>query len=262
MSFTVAIVGRPNVGKSTLFNRLVGARRALVDPDPRGDPRPDHRRGADRPSRVHPDRHRRPGRRAAGKPGGAAARPDRRRARRGRRRADADRRQERAHRARPALRPLAAPPGHAGRSWWPTSARAWPRRAWRARPGASGSGRRSRSRRRTAKGSRTSRRRCSPMRPRIPTPRRGGQPEARPLRLAIAGRPNVGKSSLINRLLADERLLTGPEPGLTRDAVTIRWQWQGRRDRAGRYRRAAPPGADRARRPRAAVQPIGARRAA
>ena len=51
--------------------------------------------------------------------------------------------------------------------------------------------------------------------------------ETRPLRLAIAGRPNVGKSSLINRLLADERLLTGPEPGLTRDAVAVAWQWQG-----------------------------------
>jgi len=52
---------------------------------------------------------------------------------------------------------------------------------------------------------------------------------ARPLRLVVAGRPNVGKSSLINRLLRDERLLTGPEPGLTRDAVTIAWQWDDRR---------------------------------
>ena len=70
----------------------------------------------------------------------------------------------------------------------------------------------------------------------------GGQPEARPLRLAIAGRPNVGKSSLINRLLEDERLLTGPEPGLTRDAVAIAWEWQGRAielvDTAGLRRRA------------------------
>ncbi len=48
------------------------------------------------------------------------------------------------------------------------------------------------------------------------------------LRLAIVGRPNVGKSSLINRLIREERLLTGPEPGLTRDAVAVRWQWQGR----------------------------------
>lgn len=51
----------------------------------------------------------------------------------------------------------------------------------------------------------------------------------RPLRLAIVGRPNVGKSTLVNRLLQSDRLLTGPEPGLTRDAVTIAWQWEGRR---------------------------------
>ncbi|HSA82141.1 MAG TPA: ribosome biogenesis GTPase Der [Geminicoccaceae bacterium] len=64
----------------------------------------------------------------------------------------------------------------------------------------------------------------------------------RPLRLVVAGRPNVGKSSLINRLLEDERLLTGPEPGLTRDAVSVVWQWRGRRielvDTAGLRRRA------------------------
>jgi GTP-binding protein len=42
---------------------------------------------------------------------------------------------------------------------------------------------------------------------------------ARPLRLAIIGRPNAGKSSLMNRLLGEERMLTGPEPGLTREAI-------------------------------------------
>jgi len=42
------------------------------------------------------------------------------------------------------------------------------------------------------------------------------------LKLAIVGRPNVGKSTLLNRLLGEERMLTGPEPGLTRDAVTVR----------------------------------------
>ena len=49
----------------------------------------------------------------------------------------------------------------------------------------------------------------------------------RPLRLAIVGRPNVGKSTLINRLLGNERLLTGPEAGVTRDAITVPWEWKG-----------------------------------
>ena len=44
----------------------------------------------------------------------------------------------------------------------------------------------------------------------------------RPLRLAVIGRPNAGKSSLINRLIDQDRLLTGPEPGLTRDSITLR----------------------------------------
>jgi GTPase len=50
----------------------------------------------------------------------------------------------------------------------------------------------------------------------------------RPLMLAIVGRPNVGKSTLINRLVGEERMLTGPEAGITRDAIRVEWQWKGR----------------------------------
>lgn len=49
-----------------------------------------------------------------------------------------------------------------------------------------------------------------------------------PLRLAIVGRPNAGKSTLINRILEEERLVTGPEAGITRDSIEIEWSWQGR----------------------------------
>ena len=64
----------------------------------------------------------------------------------------------------------------------------------------------------------------------------------RPLRLAIVGRPNVGKSSLLNRLIGEERSLTGPEAGITRDAVLAEWQHEGREillhDTAGMRRKA------------------------
>ena len=63
----------------------------------------------------------------------------------------------------------------------------------------------------------------------------------RPLRIAIAGRPNVGKSTLINRLLGEDRLLTGPEAGITRDSIGIEFDWHGRQikmfDTAGIRRR-------------------------
>lgn len=50
----------------------------------------------------------------------------------------------------------------------------------------------------------------------------------RPLKLAIIGRPNAGKSTLVNTLLGEERMITGPEPGLTRDAVASDFTWNGR----------------------------------
>jgi GTP-binding protein len=50
----------------------------------------------------------------------------------------------------------------------------------------------------------------------------------KPIQLAVVGRPNAGKSTLINKLIGSDRLLTGPEPGLTRDAIAISWEYKGR----------------------------------
>jgi len=64
----------------------------------------------------------------------------------------------------------------------------------------------------------------------------------RPLQMAIIGRPNTGKSTLINRLIGEERMLTGPEPGVTRDAIPVDWEYNGRKirlvDTAGVRKRA------------------------
>jgi GTP-binding protein len=64
----------------------------------------------------------------------------------------------------------------------------------------------------------------------------------RPLQLAVVGRPNVGKSTLVNRLIGEERLLVGAEAGITRDAIAIDWRHKGRDirlfDTAGLRRRA------------------------
>ena len=63
-----------------------------------------------------------------------------------------------------------------------------------------------------------------------PEPEDGNTTETeskRPIQIAFVGRPNVGKSTLVNALLDDERMLTGPEAGMTRDAITTEWQWQG-----------------------------------
>jgi len=63
-----------------------------------------------------------------------------------------------------------------------------------------------------------------------------------PIKLAIIGRPNVGKSTMVNRLLGEERMLTGPEPGITRDAIETPWSWGDREirliDTAGLRRKA------------------------
>jgi GTP-binding protein len=69
----------------------------------------------------------------------------------------------------------------------------------------------------------------------------GGRGE-KPIRIAVVGRPNAGKSTLVNALIGEERLLTGPEAGITRDAVSVDWDWEDRRirlvDTAGLRRKA------------------------
>ncbi len=54
-----------------------------------------------------------------------------------------------------------------------------------------------------------------------------------PLKLAIVGRPNAGKSTLVNRILGEDRMITGPEAGITRDSITLEWHWT---DKDGRSR--------------------------
>jgi GTP-binding protein len=72
-------------------------------------------------------------------------------------------------------------------------------------------------------------------------PDRHAAPDKAPIRIAIVGRPNTGKSTLINRLLGEERLLTGPEAGITRDAIAVELNWRGQQfrvhDTAGLRRR-------------------------
>ena len=51
--------------------------------------------------------------------------------------------------------------------------------------------------------------------------------QARPLQIAVVGRPNAGKSTLINKIIGEERLLTGPEAGITRDAISVQQDWGG-----------------------------------
>jgi GTP-binding protein len=66
--------------------------------------------------------------------------------------------------------------------------------------------------------------------------------DGHPLKLAIVGRPNAGKSTLVNQMLGEERMITGPEAGITRDSIRLDWEWQGHRvqlvDTAGLRKRA------------------------
>ncbi len=245
MSFSVAVVGRPNVGKSTLFNRLVGRRSAIVDDTP-GVTRDRHEGAA----RLGPLRFT-----VIDTGGLAEALPDsledRMQAQTERAVADADVTllmiDGRAgvipadrHFAR-ALRRLGGPvvvvvnkcEGNAGDEGFfeafelgfgdPV--------AISAEHGEGMSGLYEA---------------LSPLAPAgadRPRPPANSMDEAlNPLHLAIAGRPNVGKSTLLNRLIGEERAITGPEPGITRDPVAVEWSHGGRRvrlvDTAGLRRRA------------------------
>ena len=74
----------------------------------------------------------------------------------------------------------------------------------------------------------------------------GADRAAKPIRIAVVGRPNAGKSTLINRLIGEERLLVGPEAGITRNSITVPLTWHGQdfliHDTAGLRRRARVEG--------------------
>src|SRR4051812_25937779 len=69
-----------------------------------------------------------------------------------------------------------------------------------------------------------------------------GEGTTGPLKLAIVGRPNAGKSTLVNQMLGEDRMITGPEAGITRDSISIDWEWEGQAvrliDTAGLRRKA------------------------
>ena len=247
MSFTVAIVGRPNVGKSTLFNRLVGAGRALVDPTPgvtrdriSGQARLGHLRftavdtaGLDEgPPESLEGRLRQQTATALAEADVALMLIDAksgltaldRHFARWLRRADT-----------PVILVANKCEGMAAES---LASEAWGLGLGPPVPLSAQNG----------EGLADLAEALSAQIPTAAADAPGAQPGDRILRMAIVGRPNVGKSSLINRLIAEERLLTGPEPGLTRDAVAVAWEWRGRRielvDTAGLRRRARiEPGA-------------------
>jgi len=68
----------------------------------------------------------------------------------------------------------------------------------------------------------------------------------KPIQIAVVGRPNAGKSTLINHLIGEDRLLTGPEAGITRDSIAVDWQWRDHQfrvfDTAGLRRKARVEG--------------------
>jgi GTPase len=250
MAFRVAIVGRPNVGKSTLFNRLVGRRKALVDDVP-GLTR-DRREGAARLGDL---------RFTAIDTAGLEDAPAK---------ALASRMREQTARALVAADVvLFVVDGRAGVTPLDRHFTGWLRKG--GRPVILVANKCESRAAQTAIGEAAGlgfgdpvpvsaehgeglaelHAALLPFAPADAIMERGGTeaedeplaaPEDRPIRVAIVGRPNVGKSTLINRLLGDERVLTSPEAGTTRDAIEIPWEAQSRRfvliDTAGLRRRA------------------------
>lgn len=226
MSFTVAILGRPNVGKSTLFNRLVGRRLALVDDMP-GLTR-DRREGrahiADLEFRVFDT--------AGLEEAAPASLAGRMQAQTGRALAEADVAmllidaregvtEADRHFAR-WLRKSGKPVVLVANKAEGRAAHAGVDEAWRLgldEPVALSA--------EHGEGLAELYRRLLPF-VREPAAAAPDDADKKPLQLAIVGRPNVGKSTLANRLIGEERLLTGPESGITRDAIAVDWSWQGR----------------------------------
>ncbi|MDR3419816.1 MAG: ribosome biogenesis GTPase Der [Xanthobacteraceae bacterium] len=247
MSFTIAIVGRPNVGKSTLFNRLVGARRALVDDQPgvTRDRREGEGRLGDLTFKVidtagleDADRESLSGRMQAQTAAAMALADavlflvDARAGTTGADRAFADLVRKS---GKPAIVVANKSEGRAGEAGVlesyalglgdPVAVSAEHGEGLADLYGAL----------RTALPEAT----AEPDHDQVPAA--AGEDQQKPIRIAVVGRPNTGKSTLINRLLGEERLLTGPEAGITRDAIAVDLAWNDRRlriyDTAGLRRR-------------------------